>query len=247
MYSPSCTLQYATQSVSLDHEIRDLSMVEEDEAVLLQQTTADCSRYGLREEPHDIEMTDTPDDKPQDVRISPLAEESQHAFDSMISQESPLERWLEQSALVAQGEPAIDRELREKDLSLLQGRQEEIAEIKVFKNVRVSLIAQQDAQTVAFDNVMDDCRVFYRNMLDRYPKMPPYLAQRLAVATSRTSQRLSKKRNEFADNEKVLLSIFSANPRPSAAFLEKISRTLPGISPRLAKIWFQNQYSSYYS
>ena len=165
-------------------------MVEEDEAVLSQQIEADSSRYGVRTEPDDVEVKGRLDDRHQMTYLAPLALESPHSPECVISQASPLERWLEQSASVAQGEPAIDRELRERDLSLLQARQEELNEIRAFKNVRVPLTAQKQTQTVALDHVSDDSRIFYRNILDKYPQIPHYLAQRLAEAASRTAQRL---------------------------------------------------------
>ena len=107
------------------------------------------------------------------------------------SQGSPLERWLEQSALVAQGEPAIDRDLREKVKSLLRGWQEEINEIKFFKSVQVPLTTEQETQTLAMNHIVDNSRIYYRNILDKYPKIPPFLAERLAEASSRNTQRLS--------------------------------------------------------
>ena len=109
------------------------------------------------------------------------------------SQVSPLERWLEQSALVAQGEPPIDRERREKDESLEKGRQEEINEIKFFKSVQVPLTTEQETQTLALNHIVDNSRIYYRNILDKYPKIPPFLAERLAEASSRNTQRLSSK------------------------------------------------------
>lgn len=60
---------------------------------------------------------------------------------------------------------------------------------------------------------------------------------RLATADrGLTISRLTHQQTRF------LMSEFAKQPHPDAAHRERLSREIPGLSPRQVQVWFQNRY-----
>lgn len=53
-----------------------------------------------------------------------------------------------------------------------------------------------------------------------------------------TLDRLTHQQTRF------LMSEFAKQPHPDAAHRERLSREIPGLSPRQVQVWFQNRYAS---
>ena len=106
---------------------------------------------------------------------------------------SPLDAWLNQSAV-----PSMTVALDQQRPTKLGGDllAQEIEEIKVFRNVHMAIAPSPEQNDPPLDRVegLDlSAQIYYRNILDRYPDIPVYLARRLAQANYDRAERL---RNE---------------------------------------------------
>ncbi|KAK4104724.1 hypothetical protein N658DRAFT_187646 [Parathielavia hyrcaniae] len=62
------------------------------------------------------------------------------------------------------------------------------------------------------------------------------------TAAERTAQRRKMKRFRLTHQQtRFLMSEFSKQPHPDAAHRERLSREIPGLSPRQVQVWFQNR------
>ena len=108
---------------------------------------------------------------------------------------SPLEAWLNQSALPS---VAAMSPVSEEDIAAQKNRltAQEIEEIKAFRQVHITKSAPIESQ-LAIENLAEEmsdlkprARVYFRNIADRYPLLPAYLVQRLARANCDRIERL---------------------------------------------------------
>ena len=115
------------------------------------------------------------------------------------SGDSPLEAWLNQSVFP----PAIsvpEIEERDKALGCYESLELESEEIKFFRNVHLCSAPEpvkQERTAVDLDTLegLDfGAQIYYRNILDRYPLIPDFLAIRLAQANYRRAERLQAER-----------------------------------------------------
>lgn len=60
--------------------------------------------------------------------------------------------------------------------------------------------------------------------------------QRLAIVCQLTEIRLSHQQTRF------LMSEFAKQPHPDAAHRDRLSKQIPGLSPRQVQVWFQNRF-----
>lgn len=108
---------------------------------------------------------------------------------------TPLESWLNQSAIPS-ASPTFEYECKEDVVMAKDPVAQEMEEIEVFRNVHVSVTPEPSADTVdvaAIDQVAElelDAQIYYRNIVDRYPNLPLYLALRLARANRDRADRL---------------------------------------------------------
>ena len=112
---------------------------------------------------------------------------------------SPLDAWLNQSAIPAAA-PAIEEQQEEMkdppDSSNSSTAAQEIEEIKVFRNVHICSASEpviNGRHLESADELTNselDTQIYYRNISDRYPGLPSYLALRLARANRDRAERL---------------------------------------------------------
>ena len=110
---------------------------------------------------------------------------------------SPLDAWLNQSAIPYTA-PTVDLQ-EEKRRSRKDSVAQEIEEIKIFRNVHMAIApAPANGQhPVAIDAIAElevDTQIYYRNIVDRYPDLPSYLALRLARANRDRAERLRQQK-----------------------------------------------------
>ena len=109
---------------------------------------------------------------------------------------SPLHSWLNQSAI-----PSLLPEPVEEppQVSMKDLIERETEEIKVFRSVHVSMAHEIETRAYHgdnedFANLSLGAQVYYRNIMDRYPQIPTYLARRLAEGNLERAQRLEASR-----------------------------------------------------
>lgn len=195
--------------------------LEEEVEVTRRQNEEDLLLYGSRSEPVDayeidvhlgmiisptrITATDleTPFDeaeKAHNIKGSSGINEVNVSVDGH-AEGNPLSTWLAQSALpsvIPLGSHPLDQIARTE----VDPVKEEIREIEIFRTVHLASgpeINGNAQDTPKVDAVLDlelPSQIYYRNIVDRYPLLPTYLARRLAEANSSRAERLSRQRVE---------------------------------------------------
>ncbi|KAK3499940.1 uncharacterized protein B0T23DRAFT_307641 [Neurospora hispaniola] len=87
------------------------------------------------------------------------------------------------------------------------------------------------------DDVLDD-----EEMIDGDVEEEPQAQAQPQTAAERTAQRRKMKRFRLTHQQtRFLMSEFAKQPHPDAAHRERLSREIPGLSPRQVQVWFQNR------
>ncbi|KAK3949691.1 hypothetical protein QBC32DRAFT_219124 [Pseudoneurospora amorphoporcata] len=87
------------------------------------------------------------------------------------------------------------------------------------------------------DDVLDD-----EEMIDGDVEGEPQAQAQPQTAAERTAQRRKMKRFRLTHQQtRFLMSEFAKQPHPDAAHRERLSREIPGLSPRQVQVWFQNR------
>ena len=190
--------------------------LEEEVEVARRQNEEDLLLYGRRSEPvdaHEIDIYTGMIGSPTQITATDLEipfDETKEARNiegnSDISvdghaEDTPLSTWLAQSALpsvIPVGSHPLDQIARTE----VDPVEEEIREIEIFRTVHLESgpeINGNAKDTPKADAVLDlelSSQIYYRNIVDRYPLLPTYLARRLAEANSSRAGRLSRRRVE---------------------------------------------------
>ena len=217
--SGACHLNFFAYSKELNDSIGRISLLE-DEEVAQKQVLEDLRLYGSRPEPLDILDSDSPahlaslptnhnarelefalDHPPEAHEHDQKAEydtKNAIAVDE-ADQASPLDRWLTQSAvpstIMTDRAKHQNTSKPDKDLQV-----EELVEIQVFRNVHMATASERHelgpdrSAYHDLDGLDLDVRIYYRNIADRYPLLPPFLARRLAIGNHDRAERLKHKR-----------------------------------------------------
>ena len=225
-------------------------MVSEDD-VARRQIEEDLLLYGSRPEPPDtvevdesIQLANLPpkrnatEFKSVVNRLATASEKDQSKefnYETLTvmdwnSGASPLDAWLNQSA-VPSTNPALDlqksREL-ESDLLAL-----ETEELKVFRNVHMWTAPSPDHNDPPLEPVEGlefGAQIYYRNIMDRFPVLPEYLGRRLAQANCDRAERLRdekerlQKEHEVKENTRRAVERYKE--RKLAKNIEKLNRQL---------------------
>ena len=195
-----------------------ISVLEDDEEIVRNQAMEDLQLYGSRPEPFnvidvdeqsrlaDASLPPSQNSTEFDVTVDRLAKvckksdtktynyQAVTAFD-WNSGSTPIESWLNQSAIPSTS-PTFGSECKEDVAMTKDSVAQEIEEIKVFRNVHMSVTPEPSADTMntaASAQVAElelDAQIYYRNIVDRYPELPLYLALRLARANRDRANRL---------------------------------------------------------
>ncbi|KAH6686372.1 hypothetical protein F5X68DRAFT_191370 [Plectosphaerella plurivora] len=80
------------------------------------------------------------------------------------------------------------------------------------------------------------------DLLDDDEDLDGEVSGRPMTAAERTAQRRKMKRFRLTHQQtRFLMSEFAKQPHPDAAHRERLSREIPGLSPRQVQVWFQNR------
>lgn len=235
--SETCHLNFSPDLDGLGNMLSRVTISEDD--VARQQVEEDLRLYGSRPEPPDVievdeatQLTGLPPKRSAsdfEAAIDRQAKfrkkgESQtynhHAITAIDwnSGASPLDSWLNQSAIPSTivnysqdiSEPPADDPITQ-----------EVEEIKVFRNVHIGVepkIIRQKADTNQdfVDSMELGAQIYYRNIMDRFPLLPAYLAHRLAQANHERAERVRLRRH-------------GAQPPPIIRDGDQVMKTAPGL------------------
>ena len=133
--------------------------------------------------------------------------------------DNPLDAWLSQSAIPVASPVAEEVEpflLASKDL----GRQIEEQEIGFYRRVHISdetLPENTEPNSVDIkeqDELPFGAQIYFRNIIDKFPSIPSYLASRFARANLRRAERLKKQRDNAMANQ-ATSSSYSPSVEPT--------------------------------
>ena len=199
-----------------------VSLLEDDEIVAQKQVREDIHTFGGRPEPTEFTEIDE-DNLPRKQSATALGDGiSSHAqvrkklnsrqtysvtAMDWNSGASHLDAWLNQSAIPTAA-PAYKEQQGMMENppapSNIPTAAQEMEEIKVFRNVHICPVPEPviDGQHLEFGDELShaelETQVYYRNIIDRYPKLRLYLALRLARANRDRADRL--RRSRFDEN-----------------------------------------------
>ena len=199
-------------------------MKSSEDDIVRRQIEDDMQIYGSRPEPPDTVEVDestqlanlppkrnASDFKSVVNRLAKTSEEDQskefnHETLTVMdwnSGASPLDAWLNQSA-VPSTTPALDhQETVGSESDLLA---QEIEEIKVFRNVHMAIAPSpehNDPPSEPIEGLDFGARIYYRNIMDRFPVLPKYLARRLAQANCDRAERLRLEKEMVQEEHEV--------------------------------------------
>lgn len=144
------------------------------------------------------EEFETAVDRPAKARKK--SENMDYNYETAMYRASPLDKWLNQSA-VPLAVPTSSTQDRENASSEKDSVAKELDELKVFRNVHIAT-APEPPQATSLADLSDldlDTRIYYRNITDRYPLLPEFLAKRLAIANHDRAERLQSQRDAQAE------------------------------------------------
>ena len=197
------------------------SRLEEEVEVVRRQNEEDLLLYGSRSEPvdaHEIDVrtgildsptqtTETDLETPFNEAKKDLNIEGNSGMNEVNvsvdgpAEDNPLSTWLAQSALpsvIPLGSHPLDHIARTE----VDPVKEEIKEIEIFRTIHLTLGPENNGHTKdtpevdALLSLEPSSQIYFRNIVDRYPLIPTYLARRLAEANSSRAERLSRRRVE---------------------------------------------------
>ena len=210
-----CRLRYYPFSAGSEDNLSH-SDIAEDEVIAKKQAEEDLQLYGSRPEPPEAVEVDEATQLAE-LQLPPLRsaaefkaavgrpanvrkkrESKAYNFEAVTAVDwnsgaSPLDAWLNQSAVPLKFGVLESHDQRQKppEADLIA---QEVKEINVFRNVHVDLIAPDSKSEVwLLDEILNlppGAQIYYRNIMDRYPSLPTYLARRLASANFSRAERL---------------------------------------------------------
>ena len=225
-HSTTCHLNFYSNPNDLDDASRRMNISGDD--IARQQIDEDLRLYGIRPEPPDavevdesIQLASLPPKRNASefaaavdslakageklrVRVSKTKEFNNEFLSVMDwnSGASPLDAWLNQSAVPFTTTALKQQERVKSETDILA---QEIAEMKFFRNVHMTTAPSPEPNDPPLDRVeaLDfGAQIYCRNIMDRYPAIPIYLARRLAQANHDRAERLrNKKRESMVNND----------------------------------------------
>jgi len=123
------------------------------------------------------------------------------------SGKSPLDAWLNQSAVPSAILP-LEPGSEEKESRDREATAREMKEIEFFRKVHISASDRVRHEKEAMDlkgasDIDFGAQIYYRNTVDRYPLIQPYLARRLAEANLHRAERLRCQRSQAEQKKRM--------------------------------------------
>ncbi|KAI1169173.1 hypothetical protein F5B18DRAFT_12153 [Nemania serpens] len=109
------------------------------------------------------------------------------------------------------------------------------ASLGVSDNLEAAVGKEEDEEIVEDDDMIEGDGDVEGDGEDDTPSQPQTAAERTAARRKMKRFRLTHQQTRF------LMSEFAKQPHPDAAHRERLSREIPGLSPRQVQVWFQNR------
>ena len=220
LHSHLCHLNFFLTSDNIEEVLGRISLLEDDENITQNQVREDIQTFGSRPEPIEFTEIDEDNrlcklqlpskrgaaaleermDSPAKVR----KEMESRQTDSVTAMDwnsgaSHLDAWLNQSAIPAAA-PTMNEQQEERknppNSSNSSNAAQEMEMIKVFRNVHICSASEPEIDGRYLESADElsnselETQIYYRNIVDRYPELPSYLALRLARANRHRAERL---------------------------------------------------------
>ncbi len=225
---------------NLEDSFRRITVLSEEEEVAKEQIAEDLSLYGSRPNPPDaVEVNehaqlsnlppkrgaaefDAAVNRPAKVRGK--RESKEFNFQRVTAMDwnsgaTPLDAWLNQSA-VPSIVPLPPTQRNQSGSSSDDLAAKELEGLKVFRTIHIEGIEEPKSIGSPRNPVIDltilepRAQIYLRNILDRYPSLPSYLALRLAKANCARANRLDLARHNRGDQLTSKLVQISGHGRP---------------------------------
>ncbi|KAI9836029.1 MAG: hypothetical protein M1819_001640 [Sarea resinae] len=213
-----CEMIFYSADGDFETAFNRLDMLGEEkvEQIVSRQAEDDLRVFGARPEPLDPDEFDSMDRKRKKEPFGPFASESEDLRDAKFQRKSapeslrltqnvsavdwnsaatPLEAWLNQCAVPAAGLSPY-RSVDEETISAPDDASQEEKEIAFFRKVHIGVSSQQqvvESRYIDSDQLEalgSDAKIYFRNIMDRFPLVPQYLATRLAKANVDRAERI---------------------------------------------------------
>lgn len=221
MVSDTCSLAFFSETSELEDAFGRVKV--SDEAVTRQQVEEDMRLYGTRPEPSDVGSIYDIDENIR--RTKPLSKQDAQHVEATTGRSSkmprrfedagpenqvltamdwhsgasPLEAWLNQSAVpIAAANPDDNQRTTTAVESQIAQEREEI---KNFRSVHLMAVQQPSSLDGNLDldkdfaSLRQGAQIYYRNIKDKFPLIPTYLARRLAEANLDRAATLQTRRH----------------------------------------------------
>ena len=187
------------------------------------QFEEDIRLFGARETLVDYETLDSA--CPREVEVStdtlmpdaddttPVPANEAHITideDASVHSEAPIFTWLAETEYPEDAKSVFQWRNSE-EIKRKQIEQQETASIEVFRNIRVSVSGESELSKSPRtwprpeeDDLELGARIYYRNIIDRYPDIDRRLAKHLAAANWLRAKRLAYTPNEYTDPPKYV-------------------------------------------
>ncbi|MCJ1265253.1 hypothetical protein MMC22_005128 [Lobaria immixta] len=206
LYCKTCSLEFFHLENNLEDSFRCITILPEDEEIAKKQIAEDMSLYGSRLDPPDAVEVD------EHNQLSNLPPKRSVAeFDAARitaidwnSGATPLDAWLNQSA-VPSIVPLHQTQRNQSSSSSDNLAAKELEDLKVFRTIHIEGIEEPKSVGIPRNSAIDlttlepSTQIYLRNILDRYPLLPSYLALRLAKANCIRANRLEITRHNRRD------------------------------------------------
>ncbi|KAL8784371.1 MAG: hypothetical protein Q9213_004023 [Squamulea squamosa] len=222
--SRECYLTFSPTADNLLDSLASISIFEEDQEVQKRQAAEDLMLYGSRVEPPEsvevdeiMKLANLPPKRSasefgaavsRPAKVRKKSDSQKYNNDRVTAMDwhcgtSPLDAWLNQSALPSvlpmphlSSQSTRDRHVEEASLETEQIRSFRRIHLGVYSEPAVPALGLH-ASWIPHDVSMCDSRtqIYHRNIVDRYPALPHYLALRLAKANCDRAERLQQSRS----------------------------------------------------
>ena len=191
-HSSECGLQYVLTSANLANSVKILQSPVEDERTFICQIEQDLDEFGPRShcldrDEHNCLHFGSPKGQINYIEYSCMNTlstiQGKHPVRPHTS--LSLEEWITSSALPTVGIPVQENVRQQIERQEHEARDLESEEIELFHKIEIGTRDEGvERQDYPDSNNGDEFEIYCRNILDRYPKIPSYLAIRLAEANT---------------------------------------------------------------